>query len=111
MGYRKMTFDKCLVALVSELERVEEKYPDWPENMTDAAKIISKKAGGLLSASTDLSSGNQMNHEHVVGKAIETGAMVLRFLLSMETGFSYAVERIDDSINSGFEDLNLKKPK
>ena len=89
-SYRKTLFDKCLVAIVSELEQVEREYPDWPENEVDAAKIISDKAAKLLSASSTHSWKEQRDNNLVLNEAVQTGAMVLRFLLGIENGHRYA---------------------
>jgi len=95
-SYRKMFFDKCLVAIVSELEQVERDYPDWPENEVDAAKIISDKAARLLSASNMHRRKEQHDNNRVLNEAIQTGAMVLRFLLGIENRYSYATKAIDE---------------
>ena len=105
-SYRKMLFDKCLVAIVSELEQVERDYPEWPENEVDAAKIISDKAARLLSASNTHCRKEQSDNNRILNEAVQTGAMVLRFLLGMENGHSYATQAIDEQEGYCYEEYD-----
>lgn len=95
-GYRKEFLDHCLVAIVSELRRVDEMHPDWPDDMGNAAKFVSDKARELLSASAGLCCGNAKDNNRILREAIQTGAMVLRFLLSMDNGLRREMVAVDE---------------
>jgi len=101
--YSKMLFDKCLMAIVTELEHIERDYPDWPENEVDAAQIISDKAAKLLSASSARRRKKQRDNNPVLNEAIQTGAMVLRFLLGMDNRNTYAIQVIEDRYYEEYE--------
>lgn len=83
-GYGKRAFDEYIIAIVSELVRIEERYPDWPDDLVSAARIVSGKAGELLSASTDFCRGDEKDRERILKEAIQTGAITLRFLLNAD---------------------------
>ncbi len=94
-GYGKRSFDQCLTAIVSELSRAEENYHEWPDDVVEAASIISDKARELLSASIDYRRGFDTDSNRMLTEAVMTGAMALRFLLSMDSRLDYEMGRID----------------
>jgi hypothetical protein len=82
-GYRKQFFDQCLVAIVTELGTVEEQHPNWPDDPVHASTMVAEKAGELLNASLEFSCGSIQDSKRILREATQTGAMALRFLLSM----------------------------
>ncbi len=94
--YGKQFFDQCLMAIVSELVRAEEKHPDWPDDVADAAKIVSDQAVGLVSASADFRDGTERDDARILEEALQTGAMALRFLLNMHPAPRYEMAAIEE---------------
>ena len=105
-GYRKESFDKCLRAIVSEFGHIEEDCPAWPDNVADAARVISDKASKVLSASAALCPGSYEDKNHVLREALQTGALVLRFLLNIDDGQSYGMATIDEFESPRDEDFD-----
>ena len=95
-GYRKESFDKCLRAIVSEFWHIEEDCPAWPDNVVDAARVISDKASKVLSASATLYHGSYEDKNQMLREALQTGALVLRFLLNVDDRQSYEMATIDE---------------
>ena len=91
-GYGKQTLDSCLVAIVGELERLEEMYPDWPTDPACAATLVSEKAGELLLTSVNRDGENFRHREHILEEAVQTGALALRFLLAMNGEVEFGKE-------------------
>jgi hypothetical protein len=87
--YGKHRFDRCLLTVISELTRNEENYPDWPDDPECAARIVLKKAQGLVKAATENGSESMVDDNEIIGRAVETGAMALRFLLNINNTGGY----------------------
>jgi hypothetical protein len=86
--YNKRFFEQCLQAIVSELVKVEEEHPDWPDNLIDAAEIVSDKARDF-SAAVRTPLFDEKDKRLISREAAQTGAIVLRFLLGMNDKLQY----------------------
>ena len=82
-GYKKQFFERCLVAIVGELEHLEETHPDWPDDPARAATLVLEKASELLQTSVNRDGETSRHQEHILEGAVQTGALALRFLLAM----------------------------
>jgi hypothetical protein len=92
--YEKTFFDQCLVAIVAELERLENPEMQWPNEPADAAGLIYSQAESLFAAAARMKSGPEADDYPVLKAAVRTGAMALKFLLSMKHDPKYAQARI-----------------
>ena len=90
--YGKQSFDHCLVAVVSELARNEENHPDWPADSACAARIVLKKAQGLVKVAANDSRGSMDDSSEIAEQALQTGAMALRFLLNIKNAGRYELQ-------------------
>ncbi len=90
--YGKHCFDHCLVAVVSELVRNEEIHPDWPDDAACAARIVLKKAQGLVKAAANGSRGSMDDSSEIMEQAVQAGAMALRFLLNIKNSGIYELQ-------------------
>jgi len=68
--------------LMSELERAKEKYPKYPRSMTHAVALIMEEAGELQQAVNNHTWNyrDPQSWSKIENEAIQTGAMVIRFL-------------------------------
>lgn len=98
--YGRQFFDQCLVTIISELSRAEEKHPDWPDDLAHAARIVSDNARELLSVTTDIRWGGEKENNRILKKAAETGAITLRFLLNAKNGLRCEQERVGQQLLS-----------
>jgi len=105
-GYRKESFDKCLRAIVSEFGHIEEDCSAWPDNVVDAARAISDKASKVVSASATFCHGSCEDRNQMVREALQTGALVLRFLLNVDDRQSYGMATIDEFESPHDEDFD-----
>jgi hypothetical protein len=66
-----------------ELERAEKKFPGWPQDIVHGAAIIQEECGELVKACLDYYYGRG-DIASVLKEAVQTGAMVYRFLFHIE---------------------------
>ena len=92
--YGKQFFDQCLAAIAGELESLEEEHPDCSDDPVQAAALVAKKAGKLLAASINLDCENADDRNLILKEAIQTGAMALKFMLTMNSGLRYEMEKV-----------------
>ena len=90
--YGKQFFNRCLMAIVSELAHAEEQHPDWPDDPIHAAALVSKKAEELLLVSLNSSRGIAERRKQILKEATQTGAMALRLLLNMDGQFKQSYD-------------------
>lgn len=100
-AYGKEFFDKCLVALVSELEIIEEEYPDWPNDVVLAAEIVLEKAEEFRKALDAFCQEGENSGNRLEKDAVQTGASVLRFLLTMSMSYGNSAEKIYERDHPG----------
>jgi NTP pyrophosphatase (non-canonical NTP hydrolase) len=95
-----MNEKESLIAIVSELDRAQRKFPTFPIDPVHAAAVVAEESGELVRAVL------QYTYEcgsldAVKKEAIHTGAMALRFLLmmdQMESRPSKQAERVSDIV-------------
>jgi hypothetical protein len=91
---------RCLIAIVKEMQRAEEKHPRWPvdksvgfdkhidgvlqgeQDYVYGAGIVSEEAGELMKACIQYQYEGRRYNE-IESEAIQTGAMALRFLKNL----------------------------
>ena len=73
-------FSTLLILVLTELERAEEKHPDWSAySVVDMAAIVSEEAGELIRAALQHKyEGGQF--EEIKKECIQTAAVALRML-------------------------------
>lgn len=77
--------DDLIAPIFAELERATEKFPTWPTDPLHAVAVIGEEFGELTKAVLQLvyeprkSSANAVREE-----AIQTAAMALRFVMSLD---------------------------
>lgn len=77
--------DIMLQPVLAELRRAVEKYPEWPTDPLHALAILGEEFGELTKAMLQLTYEPwKTTHEDVRGEALQTAAMALRLLLSLE---------------------------
>jgi hypothetical protein len=69
--------------LNKELDRAEKIHPDWPNDIVYQVAIVSEESGELLKAVLDFKS-NKAPSDDIIKEAIQTGAMILRFLKNIK---------------------------
>ena len=83
---------KAVELILAELEKAEEKWPNWPEDKVHAAAIVAEEAGELLEVANSFRIEpepiSQEEYKEYLSEmekeAVQTGAMAVRFLIHME---------------------------
>lgn len=79
-----MNLKQIIDAIVSEMARAQEKFPEWPTDPVHAAAILGEEFGELQQAILEVMyEPSKSTRDHVRTEAIQTAAMTLRFLLSL----------------------------
>jgi hypothetical protein len=76
------TVQRVLLDIAAEYERAKKKHPRWPWNdYIHAAAIVAEESGELIRAAIQYNyeNGNAVDMEK---EAIQTGAMIVRFLIA-----------------------------
>lgn len=82
---RSLDIHLLLDAILNELERAENKFPKWPDDIIHAGAIVAEESGELIRAclnreyAKDGESDVQLLDE-CQKEAVQTGAMAFRFL-------------------------------
>jgi len=92
-----------LQLIIEELARARAKFPWWPKDPIHAAAIVAEEAGELVKDALQMVYEPDKPH-NIAKEAIQTAAMALRFLLSIndyktiksEQLFDYAGQRIHE---------------
>lgn len=80
-----MTKTKIIKKILQEVERAQNKFPTWPDDIIHANNILQEEAGELTKTINEFVYEYPKSvGEDVEEEAIQTGAMVFRFLLSLE---------------------------
>ena len=74
--------DEVLSMVKTHLRRACKKHPEWPENLTDAALIVSEEAGELCRAVLDMKY-HEGHLADVWEEACHTAATAVRLLVNM----------------------------
>lgn len=80
-----MRLDDAILLARSEVEAATRKFPTWPTRACDAAMVLNEEVGELNKEILQLTyEPHKGNREEVMKEAIQTAAMALRFLMSLE---------------------------
>lgn len=95
-----------LAAVVAEVEKATRKFPTWPTRIIDAGNVVSEEAGELAKACLQVTyEKHKETLEGVRMEAIQTAAMCLRFLASMDR---YDTTPADQHEQPAFATLDAK---
>lgn len=70
-------------AILNELQRAINKFPEWPDDVIHAAAIVNEEAGELIRAALQYEYEGG-DYEEMRKEAIQVGAMALRFLMNLK---------------------------
>lgn len=74
-----------LAEIMAEVEKATRKFPTWPTRIIDAGNVVSEEAGELAKACLQVTyEKHKETMDGVRMEAIQTAAMCLRFLVSMD---------------------------
>ena len=77
-----MNLAEALYAILTELEKARTKFPNWPGNSVMACAVVAEEMGELTQAINELHwDQGDAKLADARKEAIQTGAMLLRFLL------------------------------
>ena len=77
--------DGIIKDVIAEIDRAEEKFPDWPTDAIHAFAVLGEECGELNKAVLQCTYERQKsNLDDVRGEAIQTAAMAIRFLMSLD---------------------------
>jgi NTP pyrophosphatase (non-canonical NTP hydrolase) len=80
-----MTLDEAMEAVRAEVAKATTKFPTWPTRIIDAGNVVSEEAGELAKACLQATyEKHKIEVGDVMMEAVQTGAMAVRFLMSME---------------------------
>jgi NTP pyrophosphatase (non-canonical NTP hydrolase) len=80
-----MNINEVMSKMTEELRRAEKIHPDFPKDIVYQCAIMIEEAGETMKAVLDFKS-NKVQLEEVKKEAIQTGAMILRFLKNLQEG-------------------------
>lgn len=83
MGYLETMDDdelEAVCAIVAELNRAQEKHPDWPKDLIHQSAIIAEESGELTRACLH-EQYEKGSFNNCIEEAKQTGAMALRFII------------------------------
>lgn len=79
-----MTLDEAIEAIRLEVAKATVKFPTWPSRIIDAGNVVAEEAGELSKACLQATyEKHKIADGDVQTEAIQTGAMAVRFLMSM----------------------------
>jgi hypothetical protein len=80
-----MKLDEAMELIRAEISSAALKFPTWPTRAIDAGNVVSEEAGELAKACLEATyEPHKETPDGVQMEAIQTGAMAVRFLMSME---------------------------
>ena len=80
-----MTLDEAMDAVRAEVAKATEKFPLWPTRIIDAGNVVAEGAGELSKACLQATyEKHKIADGDVQMEAIQTGAMAVRFLMSID---------------------------
>jgi hypothetical protein len=80
-----MTVDEAIELIRAEIGKAATKFPTWPTRAIDAGNVVSEEAGELAKACLQATyEKHKETPEGVQMEAVQTGAMAVRFLMSMD---------------------------
>ena len=79
-----MSQEEAIELIRAELAKAAKKFPTWPTRVIDAGNVVSEEAGELAKACLQATyEKHKETPEGVQMEAVQTGAMAVRFLMSM----------------------------
>ena len=78
-----MEKEKAINLVFTELEKAEEKYPDFYSDPIHACAVMCEEAGEALQASLDLTYLDG-TYDDMIKEVAQTGAMAIRILMNIE---------------------------
>jgi len=79
-----MTLDEAIELIRAEVAKATAKFPTWPTRVIDAGNVVSEEAGELAKACLQATyEKHKLQPGDLEMEAIQTGAMAVRFLMSM----------------------------
>jgi hypothetical protein len=80
-----MTLDEAIEEIRKEVAKATAKFPTWPTRVIDAGNVVSEEAGELSKACLQATyEKHKIADGDVKMEAVQTGAMAVRFLMSMD---------------------------
>lgn len=77
--------EKIVKEIEAELDRAVVKFPTWPTRALDAMAVVAEESGELTKATLECTYEHPKSSQSDVRKeAVQTAAMAIRFLLSMD---------------------------
>lgn len=69
-------------AVVEELEKAKQKFPQWPTDPIHAATVVGEEAGELLKACLQIcyEPNKKVTHSDLIEEATQVAAMAIRFI-------------------------------
>jgi NTP pyrophosphatase (non-canonical NTP hydrolase) len=82
---KKMKFDDIIRAVTYEVGKASKKFPTWPSDPLHASAVVEEECGELTKAILEtIYEPHKSDVGDVREEAIQTAAMAIRFLLSMD---------------------------
>lgn len=80
-----MNIEQAIELIRAEVSKATTKFPTWPTRVIDAGNVVSEEAGELAKACLQATyEKHKETPEGVRMEAVQTGAMAIRFLMSMD---------------------------
>ena len=88
-----MLLEDAISDVYEEISAATQKYPEWPNDPLHAVAILGEEFGELQKAVLQLCyEPHKSSPEHIKDEAIQTAAMAIRFICSLEK-YQYAVSQ------------------
>ncbi|RKF23345.1 hypothetical protein D6851_02415 [Altericroceibacterium spongiae] len=82
---RDAVANPIVAEIIQEVAKATTKFPTWPTRIIDAGNVVSEEAGELAKACLQVTyEKHKETMEGVHTEAVQTAAMCIRFLMSME---------------------------
>ena len=80
-----MTVDEAIEMIRAEVSKATRKFPTWPTDIIHAGNVVSEEAGELAKECLQVVyEPHKSSTDDVQAEAVQTGAMAVRFLMSMD---------------------------
>lgn len=80
---KKLTDTEIISMIFDEMKKAERKFPGFPSDIVHASAIVQEECGELVKACLDYYY-NRGSEDDVIKEAVQTGAMIYRFLFNWE---------------------------
>ena len=108
-----MNLAEILYLMLEEVRKARTKFPGWPGNSVMACAVVAEEMGELTQAVNELYwDQGEASLADVRKEAIQTGAMLLRFLLEtpVMNGEPDQTDKVHEQVNRGatFADTDIR---